>query len=213
VIKTLKEQKLFILSGKTKILTTTPKSEVNCMADKYVFKVLLLGEGGVGKTTLKQRYTEGLVDPIYKTTIGVDFGLIDAKLAEPEVEISLHFWDIGGQIQFRDISGAFYKGAKAAILMFDVTQPKTLDNLNEWIRLMKKENVYDIPKILVGNKIDIRKSDKGHVTSEKAKKFCDNLKVEYFETSALCGEGTDELLKNLVKIIATTYLSVSKKAV
>lgn len=72
------------------------------MPDKYIFKVLLLGEGGVGKTTLKQRYTEGLVDPIYKTTIGVDFGQIDTKLAEQE--ISLHFWDIGGQIQFRDIS-------------------------------------------------------------------------------------------------------------
>jgi small GTP-binding protein len=183
------------------------------MSDKYVFKVLLLGDGGVGKTTLKQRYTEGLVDPIYKTTIGVDFGLIDKKLTEPEVEISLHFWDIGGQTQFRDISGAFYKGAKAAILMFDVTQPKTLDGLDEWIKLMKKENVYDIPKIIVGNKIDIRKTDKGQIYPEKAKKFCDNLKVEYFETSALRGQGTEELLKNLVNIIVTTYLSVSKKAV
>nr|MDO8081066.1 Rab family GTPase [Candidatus Freyarchaeota archaeon] len=180
------------------------------MPGKYVFKVLILGEGGVGKTTLKQRYTEGLVDPIYKCTIGVDFGQIDAKHAEQE--ISLHFWDIGGQIQFREISGVFYKGAKAAVLMFDVTQPSTLDGLNEWLKLMKQENIYDIPKIIVGNKIDIRKVDKGHISTEKSKKFCDNLKIEYYETSALHGEGTEELLKNLVKIVAMTYLTVSKKA-
>lgn len=180
------------------------------MSNKYVFKVLLLGEGGVGKTTLKQRYTEGLVDPIYKCTIGVDFGLIDAKHSEQE--ISLHFWDIGGQTQFREISGVFYKGAKAAVLMFDVTQPSTLDNLNEWLKLMKQENIYDIPKMVVGNKIDIRKVDKGHITTEKAKKFCDSLNVEYYETSALKGEGTEELLKNLVKIVATTYITVGKKA-
>lgn len=98
--------------------------------------------------------------------------------------------------------------------MFDVTQPTTFDGLSEWLKLMQEENVYNIPKIIVGNKIDIRKSDKGHhVTSEKAKKFCNNLKMEYFETSALFGEGTEELLKNLVNIIATTYLSISKKAV
>ena len=181
------------------------------MPNKYVFKVLLLGDGGVGKTTLKQRYSEGLVDPIYKTTIGVDFGQIDMKHAEQE--ISLHFWDIGGQIQFREISGAFYKGAKAAVLMFDLTQPDTFGGLEEWLKIMKEENVYDIPKIIVGNKIDIRKSDKGHITQEKAKKFCDNMKIGYFETSALHGDGTEEVLKNLVKIIATNYLSASKKAV
>ncbi|MEM3586998.1 MAG: Rab family GTPase [Candidatus Jordarchaeaceae archaeon] len=180
------------------------------MSQKYIFKVLLLGDGGVGKTTLKNRYTEGLVDPIYKCTIGVDFGLIDTK--HEGKEISLHFWDIGGQTQFRDISSVFYKGAKAAVLMFDVTQPSTLDGLNEWLKLMKNENIYDIPKMIVGNKIDIRKNDKGHVSTEKAKKFCDELKIEYYETSALYGDGTEELLKNLVKIIVTTYLTVSKKA-
>jgi small GTP-binding protein len=180
------------------------------VSNKYIFKVLLLGEGGVGKTTLKNRYTTGLVDPIYKCTIGVDFGLIDAKHAEQE--ISLHFWDVGGQVQFREISGVFYKGAKAAVLMFDVTQPSTLDSLKEWLRLMKQENVYDIPKIIVGNKIDIRKVDKGHISTEKAKKFCDELKIEYFETSALYGEGTEELLRNLVRLVATAYLAVSKKA-
>ena len=180
------------------------------MADKYIFKVLLLGNGGVGKTTLKQRYTEGLVDPIYKTTIGVEFGLIDTKHAEQE--ISLHFWDIGGQVQFREISGAFYKGAKAAILMFDITQPKTLNGINEWLRIMKQENVDGIPRIIVGNKIDIRKLDKGHVSTEKAKKFCEKLGIEYYETSALYGEGTEELLQVLVKVVAMKYLTVSKKA-
>lgn len=179
------------------------------MADKYIFKVLLLGNGGVGKTTLKQRYTEGLVDPIYKTTIGVDFGLIDAKHAEQE--ISLHFWDIGGQVQFRDISGAFYKGAKAAVLLFDVTQPKTLDGVNEWLKIMKQENVDGVPKIIVGNKIDIRKLDKGHVSREKAKQFCEKLRIEYYETSALYGEGTEELLQDLVKVVTMKYLTLSKK--
>ncbi len=179
------------------------------MADKYIFKILLLGSGGVGKTTLKQRYTEGLVDPIYKTTIGVEFGMIDTKHAEQEV--SLHFWDIGGQIQFRDISGAFYKGAKAAILMFDVTQPKTLSEINEWLKIMKQEGVDGIPKIIVGNKIDIRRVDKGHISQEKAKEFCEKLGINYFETSALYGKGTDELLQDLVKVVAKIYLSVNKK--
>ncbi|MGQ9721525.1 MAG: Rab family GTPase [Candidatus Jordarchaeum sp.] len=179
------------------------------MVDKYIFKILLLGSGGVGKTTLKKRYTEGLVDPIYKTTIGVEFGLIDTKHAEQEV--SLHFWDIGGQVQFRDISGAFYKGAKAAVLMFDVTQPKTLNDINEWLKIMKQENVDGIPKIIVGNKIDIRKVDKGHISREKAKEFSDKLGLRYFETSALYGKGTDELLQDLVNLVAKTYLTVSKK--
>nr|MDO8076992.1 Rab family GTPase [Candidatus Freyarchaeota archaeon] len=180
------------------------------MTDKFVFKVLLLGDGGVGKTTLKNRYTEGLVDPIYKTTIGVDFGLIDAKLSGQE--ISLHFWDIGGQIQFREISGAFYKGAKAAILMFDVTQPKTLNGIKEWLRMLKQEKVDDIPKIIVGNKIDIRKPDKGHVSTDEAEAFCKELEIEYFETSALYGDGTEELLRHLVNVLVSTYLSISKES-
>jgi small GTP-binding protein len=184
-------------------------SEVN-LKEKYIFKILLLGNGGVGKTTIKQRYTEGLVDPIYRTTIGVDFGLIDVKHSQQE--ICLHFWDIGGQDQFREISGAFYKGAKAAILMFDVTQPKTLEGINEWLKIMKQENVDGIPKIIVGNKIDIRKLDKGHISTEQAKKFCEKLGIEYFETSALRGDGTKDLLKELVKIVVTKYLNPGEKA-
>ena len=183
-------------------------------------KVVCIGDGYVGKTTLIKAYLRGeaLIDRSYKQTIGAEIFMKESKyVIEPygEVAIKWLIWDLAGQPTYRDVRAPYYKGAHAAIAVFDVSRPSTLKNLRYWIAEFFK-NVGSIrPLILVGNKIDLRKQQRclpPEAGMNYAKILSEQLKihVEYVETSAINNINVEQAFKNLAKNLIDFY--VKRKA-
>ncbi len=132
-----------------------------------IFKVVLIGDSGVGKTNLLSRYLKNEFSFDSKTTVGVEFG---AKRIDLDgVKIKAQIWDTAGQERFRSITNAYYKGAKGALLVYDVTRRETFDNINKWVPELKQSGDKDVTIILVGNKTDLE-TDRQVSTEEGNKK-------------------------------------------
>jgi small GTP-binding protein len=154
----------------------------------YVLKVVIAGEGGVGKTAMLMRFTKGVFIDNTKMTIGVDFSAVKIKASTSlgEKIITLQIWDFGGEERFRFILPGYCIGASGAVLCFDLTRPETLEILPEWIELIRSK-VPDVPIILVGTKADledIRKISREYA-EEKVKEW--GL-AGYIESSSKTGD-------------------------
>lgn len=161
------------------------------MTQRPVFKTVLIGEGGVGKTSLAVRYTEDRFDQQMKMTIGVNFAtkkmLIDGK------EITLLLWDLGGQPRFQDVIVDYFRGSRLAIAVYEVSRPFTMYRLDDWIRRLHTA-VPTCDIFLVGNKIDERIPDMG-VSAEEADEFAAKHNAKVFEVSAKAGTGVTEMFE------------------
>ena len=163
------------------------------------FKLPIIGDGGVGKTTLPHRYLHGLFKESYHLTIGVDFFLkkfeIDGK------KISLQIWDFAGEEKFRFLLPGVINGANGTIFMFDITRYVTFENLTEWIAVFKTSNEnhnQDVPALLVGSKTDLKGIRT--VPSKEAKSFAQgNNFIGYIECSSKNGENVEELFRAITK--------------
>ncbi|MCD6484063.1 MAG: GTP-binding protein [Candidatus Odinarchaeota archaeon] len=175
---------------------------------KYIFKVLVMGDTGVGKTSLVIRSTEGrFPDPsLLKSTIGASFAL--KKINENENNIVLQLWDFAGQERFRAFMKNLFIGAVAGIFVFDITNPITLDDLGSfWIPAVEdaiKVNFTEQPEvaanfIIVGNKADL--SQQRVVSYEEASKFAEKYHMPYIEVSSKTGDGIDEIFQIISKNI------------
>lgn len=122
------------------------------MPKPIVLKVLTAGEGGVGKTTLLHKYIEGKFFADTKMTIGVEFFLKELNIDGRDIILQL--WDFGGQERFRFLLESYVTGAKGALLMFDLTRTMTLENLNEWVKICRKEDP-NLPILFLGTKADL----------------------------------------------------------
>lgn len=153
------------------------------------FKILLLGDGNVGKTSLIMRFTTGRFKETYKATIGTDIfqKTIDNK--------DLQIWDLSGQSHFKNIRMKFYKRANGSLLVFDLTNPISFDNLENWIE-EAQEVTGDIPTVLVGNKKDLEHLIQLNMI-EKVKNFAKSKGLEFVFTSARNGENVEEAFKKL----------------
>ncbi len=163
------------------------------MSSVPVLKVVIAGDGTVGKTSLVRRYCEGKFEMTRVATIGVDF---QTKLVElPERTVKLSIWDMAGQDRFQVIRSGFYRGSRAAALVFDVTMPDTFANLARW-REEILEAVSEQPFLVVGNKIDLDRVQ----ARDQAEAFAQSIQAPYLETSALSGEGVPALFETLAKL-------------
>ena len=160
---------------------------------KIVAKVLTAGDGGVGKTTLLTRLTEGRFLAKGKMTIGVDF-----FLKELEVDgsaFTFQMWDFGGQERFRTLIPAYTAGAKGALLMFDLTRPSSIKGVREWIELCRGGDP-DIPILLVGTKLDLE--EEVVVDDEIAQMIVDAFDLcGYIKVSSKTGENVLEAFETL----------------
>jgi small GTP-binding protein len=161
-----------------------------------VLKVVIAGDENVGKTSLVRRYCEGKFDSSRVATIGVDFQTKTVELPTGAVKLSI--WDMAGQDRFKFLRGDFYRGALASALVFDVTVPQSLINLKHWFEEIN-DNQAGQKFIVVGNKIDLEES----FNSDTAKAFAQVIKAPYVQTSALSGDGVDELFGNLARLAST----------
>ncbi|TFH30686.1 MAG: GTP-binding protein [Promethearchaeota archaeon] len=124
---------------------------------KYVFKVLVAGQGGVGKTTLLTRAVTGKFVQNTSMTIGVEFHLLNGSIGPKDHPDSLdvvgQLWDFGGQERFRFMLDSYVAGARGALLLYDLTRLRTLDGLEEWVDIIRKQDP-NLPILFVGTKID-----------------------------------------------------------
>ena len=123
------------------------------MAENWVFKVIVAGQGGAGKTALIQRYVNNKFIEDHKMTIGADFSVKDVTLDTGEA-VRMQLWDFAGEERFRFLLGDYCKGASGALLCYDVTDYETFSAVPEWLKIIR-ENAGMIPIILVGNKYDL----------------------------------------------------------
>lgn len=119
----------------------------------YTFKILLLGEASVGKTSFTKRYCYNIFNPSERLTIGVDFHVKTTKIKGKMVKLQI--WDLGGEERFRFLLPTYVLGANAAFLLYDISRPNTLDNIPEWTSIVRQKGG-PIPITLVGAKLDLR---------------------------------------------------------
>ncbi|MFX1475430.1 MAG: Rab family GTPase [Promethearchaeota archaeon] len=172
---------------------------------RSVFKVLFIGEGGVGKTSILRRHTTGWFEAGTKLTVGVDFAV--KQVSHDGWKATLQIWDIGGQMRFRDITNAYFRGARGAIAVFDVTRPYTLENLTNWIaRLHEVES--DVVMVVVGNKTDQREDSdlpQPPVTPEQGKTYAEKYNAPYVEASAKDGNGVNKIFDEVTRLLSERY--------
>ncbi|BBN20587.1 Ras-related protein Rab-11A [Marchantia polymorpha subsp. ruderalis] len=171
----------------------------------YLFKVVLIGDSGVGKSNLLSRFTRNEFSLESKSTIGVEFATrsinVDSKLIKAQI------WDTAGQERYRAITSAYYRGAVGALLVYDITRHVTFENVERWLKELKDHTDSNIVVMLVGNKSDLRhlravSTDDGQSFSEKESLF-------FMETSALESTNVENAFK---QILTQIYRVVSKKA-
>mmetsp|Transcript_5106 Transcript_5106/g.10579 ORF Transcript_5106/g.10579 Transcript_5106/m.10579 type:complete len:203 (+) Transcript_5106:1698-2306(+) len=146
----------------------------------YLFKLLLIGDSGVGKSCLLLRFADDTYTESYISTIGVDF-----KIRTIEMDgktIKLQIWDTAGQERFRTITSSYYRGAHGIIIVYDVTDQESFDNVKTWLQEIDRYAADKVNTLLVGNKSDL--TNKRVVSYEAAKEFADSVEMEFLETSA-----------------------------
>ena len=158
-----------------------------------LFKVMMIGDGNVGKTSLVRQYCTHKFEESRILTIGVDFQIKQVDLPEGAVKLSI--WDIAGQPRFQVVREPFYRGSVAAALVFDLSLPETFDHLDGWL-LEIRQVVPNVRILLVGNKKDL---DHQPIPGLAAFIQKENS-IPYIETSAKTAEGVDEMFKQLARL-------------
>jgi small GTP-binding protein len=163
------------------------------MAGIPILKVVIVGDENVGKTSIVRRYCEGRFEASRIATIGVDFQTHTVSLEDGPVKLSI--WDMAGQDRFQVMRPGFYRGSRSTALVFDVTNPVSLERLERW----RQEVLGALPNqkfIVVANKIDLMPDD----GMDAAKDLADRIGAPFVRTSALTGEGVSTLFESLARL-------------
>lgn len=146
----------------------------------YLFKLLLIGDSSVGKSCLLLRFADDSYVDSYISTIGVDFKIRTVELDGKTVKLQI--WDTAGQERFRTITSSYYRGAHGIIIVYDVTEMESFNNVKQWLNEIDRYANESVCKLLVGNKCDMVENKV--VSTETAKAFAEELGIPFLETSA-----------------------------
>ncbi len=202
-METIEEIDKTLISGKEKIEKWGKFDVKSLIYGEYIFKIIEIGDSTVGKTAIKVRLTDDYFKKDLKTTLGVDFGSKTLKCEYISEDIlftgthrftaKMNLWDAAGQAHYEQIRGMYYRGAKGALLVYDVTNPVSFQNLDKWINELEENVGIDLPILIVGNKIDLER----RVPQKDAEEYAKEKNFLYFETSAKTGAGIVDAFKNL----------------
>lgn len=173
-------------------------------------KICLLGNGNVGKTSIKRRYLGMQFKETYMATIGADFTLKEQTYKD--IVIKYLIWDLAGQVKYQNIRGSYFMGAKGLLLVYDVTNFLSFEELGQWLEEFHHTVKENVPIILVGNKIDLREAGIPALTTQqgqaKAKELSEkfNTYVHFIETSAKTGANVDLAFDNLSEVLYKTQI-------
>jgi small GTP-binding protein len=164
----------------------------------YIYKICVVGDGGVGKTSMVLRYCENTFKENYIMTIGSNFSTKTVDLPDyPQFQVKLQIWDLAGQKHFSFVRPPFYRGATGILYVFDLTRRSSFADLYEWKNEVEKV-VGQKPSLLVGNKIDLARIGNREVAIQDGEAFKSEINAKkYFETSAKEGDSVEEVFKLL----------------
>lgn len=169
-------------------------------SEQYQYKLVLIGDGAVGKSSLRRTYLGKKFDKEYLQTIGADFALLKRTLKD--IQFSASIWDLAGQAKFQSVRRSYYLGTSGALLVYSIKDQQSLENVEKWLlelrsNLMKK----DIPVLMIGNKSDLKddtydQSKAEHYFNELNEKYEND--IMHIETSALTGENVEQAFDSLI---------------
>jgi len=172
----------------------------------YLFKVVLIGDSGSGKSNLLSRFTRNEFNLESKSTIGVEFAT--KSIQTDNKIIKAQIWDTAGQERYRAITSAYYRGAVGALLVYDISKRLSYDNVSRWLKELRDHADANIVIMLVGNKKDLRHMRQ--VNTDEAKEFCKQHKLFFIETSALADSNVSIAFETILKEI---YRLISRKGI
>ena len=189
-------------------MNTKKKKYITKYSD-FLFKVLLLGDSGVGKSSIILRYIENNFSPNLMNSIGVDFKLKNITVKNKKVKLQI--WDTAGQERFRTITTSYYKGAQAIIVVYDITDRDSFDHVKNWMADCDKFAKEGVLRILAGNKFDLNNIRK--VGKDEAEELSKKYGIQYIEVSAKDNSNVEELFINTTEIFLGRNAGVSNKGV
>ena len=177
-----------------------PDSQIS-QSDNFInFKIIIVGESGVGKSSLLKRAVQNRFDENYQATIGFEFLLMHFKVND--LKIKLQIWDTCGEEMYRSLVQGFYRNTSLALVVYDVSKKDTFDSLEAWIKDIRQHTEQDLPIFVVGNKSDLVKS----IQTEEARVFSVSNRTKYFtECSAKEGFQVKEIFFEAAKYLYKSY--------
>ena len=178
-----------------------------------VFKVLVLGEYGVGKTSLAQRFVNNIFyKEVLVGTSGISDIIMNHSMKVDQQDITLQIWDTASQERFRSLTSSFYRNTEGVMIVFDITNKTSFEQVNHWINEAKENIDHEVPIVLVGNKVDCQSNRT--VDNSTAHRFSEEVGISYIEASAWSSEGVTEAFTILAsKIVAKNNESLKSDSI
>ena len=173
----------------------------------YLFKVLLIGNSSVGKSSLLLRFVDNQWSDLFVPTIGVDFKIRTMEIDNKNVKLQI--WDTAGQERFKNITASYYRGAHGIFVVYDISDTESFKNINNWLIEIEKNANKNVYKILVGNKCDLE--DKRTVSYQQGKELAETYGMQFIETSAKSNTNVDEAFRLLGKEVMKLSLNDKEK--
>ncbi|CAG5120599.1 unnamed protein product [Candidula unifasciata] len=162
-----------------------------------LFKLLLIGDSGVGKTCLLFRFSDDAFNTTFISTIGIDFKIKTVELGGKKIKLQI--WDTAGQERFHTITTSYYRGSMGIMLVYDITNLKSFDNISKWLQNIDEHANEDVEKMILGNKCDM--DDKRQVPTARAEAIAKELNIPFLETSAKANINVEKALMGLALAI------------
>ena len=173
----------------------------------YLFKVLLIGNSSVGKSSLLLRFVDNQWNDLFVPTIGVDFKIRTMEIDNKNVKLQI--WDTAGQERFKNITASYYRGAHGIFVVYDISDMESFKNINNWLIEIEKNANKNVYKILVGNKCDLE--DKRTVSYQQGKELAETYGMQFIETSAKSNTNVDEAFHLLGREVMKMSLNDKEK--
>ncbi len=181
---------------------TIREAEASLKKEQYKFKIIIVGDSGVGKTNLLKRFSQNTFEHNTQATVGVEFFSNNYYINDKLFRIEI--WDTAGQERYKSITSAYYKGASGAIIVYDVTSVSSFKNVDKWYHEIKELASKDIQILLIGNKTDLE--DKIVISTENSRDKATDLNLPVMETSALNASNVKEAFHLLIKEIYKIFI-------
>ena len=169
----------------------------------FIFKIILIGDSGVGKSSLLSGFCDNVFSDSYVSTIGVDFRIKTFIINNKTIKLQI--WDTAGQERFKSIINSYFRGTHGIILVYDITKPETFEHLSSWLDCVQQYTTHSdkIYTLVIGNKSDLHHCR--HITTSQAKLFCDIHNIDYIETSAKNSDNVETAFYKLTHSLLSKY--------
>lgn len=174
-----------------------------------LYKLLLIGDSGVGKSSLLHRFADDDYKDDYISTIGVDFKIKTLEEQDGK-QMKLQIWDTAGQERFRTITSSYYRGAHGIVVVYDITDAESFANVKQWLHEIDRYASENVNKLLVGNKSDLE--SERQVTVAQGEELAQSLTLHFVETSAKSNKNVDEVFHKMAKNIRSRMSSAPQRA-